>query len=155
MNSSNRNYLELIDEKIFRFIKTYKYDKILPTNHNIKIIIKYIMSNLPDYLKSADIGMKLDWIIRLNDNQLGVYIYSITSIEDVKNYFTTKKNIVEKRLYTPRNSFVKIYNDNIKGNVDKCNKILQDIDLLAKDFSIQKYKIIKEIKDLSYKNNIQ
>ncbi len=155
MNSCNRYYLDMVDEKIFRFIKSYKYDKIKPTNHNIKIISKYIMFNLPEHLKAADFEMKLDWIIRLSDEQLAEYIYSISSIEDVENYFVSKKNTVEKRLFTPKNPYIKIYSDKVKDNVDKCDKILQEIDLFIKNFSKQKHKINKDIKDLSYKNNIQ
>ncbi len=154
MNSCYRAYIDSIQDNIYYVIK-HNNITIKPTKHNINIVIKYILYNLPEYLKSADLGMKLDYISRLDETLLLDFINSITSIEEVESYFISRKEIVEKRLTTSRNPFVKEYQGTKKINIDRCNEIINEFDLILKDIKAIKRRIYKEIKEMVIETNIQ
>ncbi len=154
MNSCYRAYIDSIEDNIYNVIKQNNIS-IKPTKHNIKIIIKYIFYNLPEHLKIADLGMKLDYISRLDENILFQFINSIKNIDEVESYFISRKEIVEKRLTTPRNPIIKEYQGTKKINIDKCNEFITEFDLILKDMRTTKRRIYKEIKEMVIETNIQ
>ncbi len=155
MSKYYKQYIDIIDDKICAFIIKNKYTVINPTRHNIMLIIKYIVINLPEHFNGGEYVIKLEYISRFDDYMLAKYIYSIKNIEDIENYFVQRKIMVEKRLVTPRNPIVKNYFGTMKENVEKLDKILYELTELQKNLLHDKTKIMKTIKELGLKEYIQ
>ncbi len=118
---------------------------------NLKILLRYILSNLPQELLLVNLSSKLFYCSNLTYDQINQILkpvsnYTIKDIEDHLN-FVKKERI--KRLTSCKFIPHKKYNDQTQSNIDKCNKIIQDANELSDIFSNDKiifYRMIRTIR---------
>ncbi len=140
MNSLQRDYYNKIDMKLYQIIK--KYDiKINTCAYNMKIIINYLLYSLPKYIQSTELTIKYDYILRLSEPDIHNFLIGLPDIESIDKLFYSRKKEVYERLRYYKNTFVPKYNfTSTQNNVDKCNKVIKQIDNLIENNHLDKIK---------------
>ena len=148
MNSLQRDYYDKIDKKIYQIIKKYKIN-INACVYNMKVIINFLINSLPEHIKSADISMKMDWIIRLPESDIYNFLIKLPDIESIDKIIQDRKKEITDRLTYYKNVYIHTYNfDSTQDNVNKCNKIIEQIDNLIETNRKDKIKINYLIRNL-------
>ncbi len=128
-------------DTIYNFLQEFNYILLPPidiSTKNVNLIIKFICKNLPPDLINCSYDIKLYYISKFDNDTLFRYVKKIKDINKLEYIFFDNKNEIMDKLTTPRNHLIKKYNDTTQSKIDKCNKIINDIDDILLDFQREK-----------------